>query len=442
MTNFLQRFSAHRLAAPSFYTGILCVLLVCVPALAGCANIGTLNENYTSQCQNIPASEEARIPVLPRPDQLIAEPAHYHGPTTARTATHGIVPISDNPLQYQKLPVHVESSDGPMQEIRDTTRILALNQNGGLAAAVAGLGFGCSLIGKDTSTNFPGTEHLPLVTKNGHELDAESILALRPTLIITDTTVGPYDVQLQLRQSGIPVVMIPHSFHEGIQGVAPQIHAVAAALGVPELGERLAQRTDEEIARTVQTIGKIAPTDPAKKPRIVFLYVRGKSTYYWFGEGSGADSLIRAISAVDVAEEVGLKGMVPTNSEALIRAQPDIIIAMTKGLESAGGLEGFVTLPGVAQTPAGQNRRIVDMSDYEVMSFGPRTAEVIAALATAIYAPEAAEEIQREASKPTADSDSSNSISSGATFPSATDYGTYNAHSAQSDSTSTDGKAR
>ena len=28
------------------------------------------------------------------------------------------------------------------------------------------------------------------------------------------------------------------------------------------------------------------------------------------------------------------------------------------------------------------------MSDYEVMSFGPRSAEVIAALGTSIYAPE------------------------------------------------------
>jgi iron complex transport system substrate-binding protein len=36
------------------------------------------------------------------------------------------------------------------------------------------------------------------------------------------------------------------------------------------------------------------------------------------------------------------------------------------------------------------NRRIVDMSDYVVLSFGPRTAGVLDALARAVYAPESA----------------------------------------------------
>ena len=43
--------------------------------------------------------------------------------------------------------------------------------------------------------------------------------------------------------------------------------------------------------------------------------------------------------------------------------------------------------PGVGDTTAGQNRRIVDMSDGQLLSFGPSIAAVLTSLATAIYAP-------------------------------------------------------
>ena len=63
---------------------------------------------------------------------------------------------------------------------------------------------------------------------------------------------------------------------------------------------------------------------------------------------------------------------------------------MTKGLESAGGVDGLLErLPALATTPAGQNRRFVDMDDAQVLGFGPTTAAVIEALTVAIYAPEA-----------------------------------------------------
>ena len=49
-------------------------------------------------------------------------------------------------------------------------------------------------------------------------------------------------------------------------------------------------------------IAAIAPADPAKKLRMMFLYVRGQSgVYYLFGEESGADSLIDALGGIDVA---------------------------------------------------------------------------------------------------------------------------------------------
>lgn len=358
----------------------------------GFHNVGTLNVAHSQQCVPPPATSAAQLPNIPDVPSSEKRPvSKIHGPTTAYTRASEIRPIADFADQQQTLPVTVTSDDGPEQTVRDTSRILALNQNGGLAAAVVGLGLGCNLVGRDVSTQMsslmPGQKELPLVTQNGHELNAEAILNLAPTVVLTDSTIGPYDVQLQLRNAGIPVVFIPSATEDGVQGVSPQIVAVAKALGLQDAGEQLAKRVDKEIAETQKRIQALAPDNPADRPRTVFLYLRG-DIYYWFGKGSGADSLIQAIGGRDVATEVGFAGMSPTNAEALVKAAPDVILVMTKGLESVGGIDEALKLPGIAQTPAGKHRRIVDMSDYEVMSFGPRTAEVIAALGTAVHAPE------------------------------------------------------
>ncbi len=114
----------------------------------------------------------------------------------------------------------------------------------------------------------------------------------------------------------------------------------------------------------------------------------GSGITYLFGSESGADVLIEALGAVDVASEVGWTGMKPVTDEALIAADPDLILVMTDGLASVGGVDGLIeTKPALALTGAGENRRIVDMADGDILSFGPRSAAVLDALARAIYAP-------------------------------------------------------
>ncbi|MGO2861200.1 MAG: heme/hemin ABC transporter substrate-binding protein [Brevibacterium sp.] len=360
----------------------------------GIHNIGSINAQGEADCQQPPARSTPNMPDVPDVDSSkLQDPTEIKGQTTAYTQAGEIPPVSDTAAHEANLPVTVKSNDGPEQTVEKTDRILAMNQNGGIAAAVVGLGLGCNLVGRDIATDFtqlvPGAEQLPLITQGGHEINAEAVLALSPDVILTDTTIGPYDAQLQLRNAGIPVIFISSSYSEGVRSAGPQIREVSDALGVPDLGNKLAERTVMEIDETKKAVEKLAPEDPADRPRTVFLYLRG-SIYYWFGVGSGADSLIQSVSARDVAAEVGFEGMSPTNSEALIKAAPDVIIVMTLGLASVGGIDKALKLPGIKQTPAGKNRRLVDMSDYEVMSFGPRSAQVLAALGTAIYAPELA----------------------------------------------------
>jgi iron complex transport system substrate-binding protein len=68
---------------------------------------------------------------------------------------------------------------------------------------------------------------------------------------------------------------------------------------------------------------------------------------------------------------------------------PDIILVMTKGLESAGGVDGLLAAqPSIALTTAGKNKRIIDVDDTVLFAGGTRIPDVIDGLARAVYAPD------------------------------------------------------
>jgi len=348
-----------------------------VALLAGCAATAPGHTEATT-----PATDARPLDELPR----YADPRAAEGPRTAVIASDAVDPVALHPAQT--LPATVVSHDPSGARdvvVADTSRVLALDLAGSLAATVWGLGLGETLIGRDMSTTFPGTEQLPVVTTGAHAINAESVLALHPTLVLTDGTIGPRDVLAQLRDSGVTVVFLHNE--PSFTGAAQLARDTAAALGVPEAGEALATRITSDVAAVTAQIDDIAPRAAEAKLRIVFLYLRGGSGItYLFGAESGADHLIDALGARDVAAENGWQGMKPMTDEAMVQADPDVVLVMTDGLASAGGVDGLLEAkPALALTAAGQHRRFIDMADGQILSFGPRSALVLDALARALY---------------------------------------------------------
>ncbi|MFK3978931.1 hemin ABC transporter substrate-binding protein [Micromonospora sp. NPDC050397] len=298
------------------------------------------------------------------------------GPTTARVDSTEVVPVAEDPPAT--LPVTVTGADGRSVTVTDTSRILPVNLYGSIAEIVFSLGLGDRVVGRDTATTFSAAAHLPLVTPGGHDLSGEAVLRLDPSVVVADDSIGPPEVLEQLRRSGIPVLLVDDE--QTLASVPRHIRAIAAALGVGETGERLVDRVDAEIQAARHT----APGD--RSPRIAFLYLRGTAGVYLMGgRGAGSDEMIRAIGAVDAGTEIGLVKFRPLTSEGLINAAPDVILVMTEGLNSVKGVDGLLAMPGVAQTPAGRDRRIVDMDDGILLNFGARTGSAVAALAKAVY---------------------------------------------------------
>ncbi|WP_371678770.1 hemin ABC transporter substrate-binding protein [Streptomyces sp. NBC_01276] len=276
------------------------------------------------------------------------------------------------------LPVTVPSADGTQVTVTSADRIIPLT--GGLNEIVQTLGLGGQVVARDITATFEQAAALPVVTR-GHDVSAESVLSLRPTLVLAETTTGPAEAVRQIRDAGVPVLVLAPA--TSLEDVPKRIDAVAAALGVGDAGTRLNGRTADRIAAARKGV----PAGSAKKPRVAFLYLRGTASVYLLGgSDSGAAPLLEAAGAVDTGKESGLgKDFTPITSEALAAAAPDAILVMTKGLESVGGVDGLVRIPGVAQTPAGTDRRVVTVDDGVLLNYGPRTDQVLSSLVAQLY---------------------------------------------------------
>lgn len=349
--------------------------------LAACADPGASAAPQKSDVAD--ACPQASVPLAQL--DLVDDVRGTTGGSTACLSSRAIEPVADDTAP--ELPVSVTDSEGREVEITDVDRILPIDISGTIASTVFALGLGDQVVGRDSSTMFAGTEDLPVVTKTGHTLNAEAILELAPTVILTDTTIGPKEIRQQLRDAGIAIVVI--SSDRRLDTTDELVTEIATALGVPSRGAALIERLDADLDDALAEIADVMPTEVDDRARMLFLYVRGNANiYYIFGEDSGADSLIDAVGGVDVAAEIGWEGMKPMTAEALVAARPDVLVMMTDGLESVDGIDGLIErIPAIAETPAGANRRVIDMADSEILSFGPRSADVIGAIARALYAP-------------------------------------------------------
>lgn len=295
------------------------------------------------------------------------------GASTEQPPPASIVPIAEDP--QPALPATVTSADGREVTVESVDRIVSVW--GSLTEIALALGFADEIVGRDVASHFEGVEDVPLVTR-AHDVSAEGVLSLDPTLVLAQTDTGPPEAIDQIRRAGVPVVLVEEP--TGLHDMPGRIRTVAAALGVPEGGEALVERTEAELDAAIADVPDDEPLD------VAFLYMRGSAGVYLIGgDGSGADSMIEAVGARDAGSVLGLSTFTPITSESLVAAAPDAILMLTSSLASVGGIDGLLEIPGISQTPAGQNRRIITVDDQLLYSYGPRSGEAVAALAAALY---------------------------------------------------------
>lgn len=251
-----------------------------------------------------------------------------------------------------------------------TSRVVSVG--GSLTEIVYALEATDGLVGTDTSSGYPeAATRLPQVGYQ-RRLSAEGVLSLNPTLVLATADAGPPAAIAQVRSAGVPVVVVPNA--RTADGVKEKIRTVARALGREEKGEELARNLDADLALAREYVA-----GAKKKPKVLFIYARGQGTMMVSGSGTSAHTMIQLAGAVNAVS--GYENYKPLTAEAVVAASPDLILMLTSGLESLGGVDGLLKTPGLALTPAGQNRRIVAMDGLYLLGFGPRTGKAVLELA-------------------------------------------------------------
>lgn len=250
-------------------------------------------------------------------------------------------------------------------KVTDTSRIVTLS--GDLTEILFELGVGESVVGVDLTTVHPeAATRLPIIGV-GRFLTAEGVLAQQPTLVIGDTQTDPVSAIEQIRGAGVPVVILEAPTSFGI--LRSKILALGDLLGVADAAVALADRIEAEVDEAVSILGDTEPR------RMAYVYTRGPDVMLLFGDAMVSNPLIEAAAGIDVGKESGVEGTIPATAEALIAAAPDVIIVPEEGFGILGGMEAFLAIPGIAQTPAGQNGEIFAYPEGDFLTFGPRVAD-------------------------------------------------------------------
>jgi iron complex transport system substrate-binding protein len=241
-----------------------------------------------------------------------------------------------------------------------TQKIVSLN--GAVTEIVAALGHEKELVGVDVTSTFP--ESIKATAKDlGHVrgVSIEAIMALNPTLIIgTDKDMSP-ELLEKIKKSGVKAELFKQDFTP--EGTKKLIADVAGVLEHKDFSA-LNNKIDSDL-KNVKPL--------TKAPKVLFIYARGANMMMVSGTGTPVEKTIELAGAKNAVTDFA--DFKPLTPEALIKGNPDVILMFDTGLESLGGIDGVLKIPGVDKTNAGKNKKIIAMDGALLSGFGPRLGE-------------------------------------------------------------------
>ncbi|HEY3404256.1 MAG TPA: ABC transporter substrate-binding protein, partial [Ohtaekwangia sp.] len=236
-----------------------------------------------------------------------------------------------------------------------------------ITETVCALGDCDKIVASDRTSLYP--EHIQQLPSIGYRtgINAEGILSLKPDLVIAEKDYVKEAVLTQLSSAGIKLVIVDRQLN--VNDTRKFITQIAEALNKEAEGKKLIASIDADLAEAKTMLQRIATT-----PRVLCIYNRGTATVSMAGKNTFAEILPYA-GAVNAVTDVD--DYKPLNTEALIAANPEFILMVSTGLESLGGIEGMLNVPGVAQTTAGKKRQIVALDSLMLTNFGPRFGKAV-----------------------------------------------------------------
>lgn len=229
------------------------------------------------------------------------------------------------------------------------------------------LGAGGEIVARDSTSLQPqAVQKLPDVGYM-RMLNAEGILAMKPTMLLVSELAQPSLVLKQVADSGVNVVTVPGQTTP--ESVAVKINAVASALNQQEKGQALIKDYQQRLAAVNNTPLPV---------KVLFVMSHGGLTPMAAGQNTAADAMIRAVGGSNAMQ--GFSRYRPLSQEGVIASAPDLLLITSDGVRALGGSEGIWKLPGMALTPAGKNKRLLVVDDMALLGFGLETPQVLSQL--------------------------------------------------------------
>jgi iron complex transport system substrate-binding protein len=246
----------------------------------------------------------------------------------------------------------------------DATSIVSIG--GPVTEVIYALGAGDRIVARDTTSRFPAEANALPDVGYMRQLSAEGVLSVSPDLIVTRDTAGPPEILDQLREAAVPLVEVHDAFTK--DSVLIAVDTIGEAIGEQEAATKLRSEIADDFAALE---ADIAAQDTA--PRVLFILSNQGGRLNVAGRGTGANGIIEVSGAVNVMAEA-FEGYKILSDEALIKANPDVVLMMNGSGDHAGKKDEIFALPALAFSDAAQNDRLVTI-DGAALGFGPRTAQ-------------------------------------------------------------------
>ena len=228
------------------------------------------------------------------------------------------------------------------------------------------------LVGVDTTSIYP-TEAIRLPNVGyTRSLSTERILALRPTQLIATEDAGPPIVLRQIVDAGIPLSILPSSYQ--LKDVIDRVRTIGELVHKADASKALTSRLVLEWKNAQERVAN----SKINNTRVLFILSQNPSQLMVGGEKTSAAAMIAYAGARSAIS--GLSGFKPLTPEAVIAANPDVILLTDQGMKAVGGIGGVMHFPGVKQTRAGKEQKIISLEAMYLLGFGPRMPLAVAEL--------------------------------------------------------------
>jgi len=253
-----------------------------------------------------------------------------------------------------------------------------ISVGGQITELIYAMGGESMLVGADTSSIYPPeVEALPKVGYQRY-LSVEGVLSLRPDMVIGTSAMGPPAVLDQLSRMGVELVLVPDV--NDVPSAVERIRYLGRLLGLEAQAERIA--TDYQ----TQMQAVLRPDDPqVRHSRLAMFLSYGSGNAMVAGGDTLGGAIINMLGAQNVFADI--KGIKAVSAEALLAADPDVVILSQQAVDAFGGLESALSaIPGLDRTRAAQKGQIVVVDLLQLLGFGPRHPEAMQAIMAVIDA--------------------------------------------------------